>query len=44
MDNTGHAFIKSILHILLKSHTRNYYPISLRKTIGGLGGFPNNFA
>ena len=34
MSNTWHAFIKSILHILLKSHIQNYHLTSLRKRIG----------
>ena len=40
MCNTRHVFIKSILHISLKSHTQNYHPISQRKKMGvGLEGF-----
>ena len=45
MGTICHAFTKYILHILLKSHTQNYHPTSLRNRIwgGGLGGLPNNF-
>ena len=35
MGTTWHAFIKSILHNLLKSHTQNYHPTSLRNRIEG---------
>ena len=44
VGNTRHVFIiqifKSILHILMKSHTQNYHPISLKKRMGGLEVFP----
>ena len=34
MGNTCHAFIKSILHIVLKKHNQTYHPTSLRKRTG----------
>ena len=37
MGNKWHAFIKSILHILLKSHIQNYHPTSLKKRMGLAG-------
>ena len=36
MGNTWHASNKSILHILLKSRTRNYHTASWRKRMRGL--------
>ena len=35
IGNTWHVFVKSILHILLKSHTKNYHPTSLKKRVEG---------
>ena len=35
MGNAWHAFIISILHILLKRYTQNYHSTSLRKSTGG---------
>ena len=35
MGAACHAFIKSIIHVLLKSQIQNYHPTSLRKRMGG---------
>ena len=35
IGNALHAFVKSILHILVKIHTKNYHPASLRRRVGG---------
>ena len=35
MGNPGQAFMKSILHILLKSQTQNYHPSFFGKRMGG---------
>ena len=40
LGNTRYAFIKSILHILLKSHTQNYHPTSLRRRMVGWEVYP----
>ena len=35
MGAACHAFIKSIIHVLLKSQIQNYHPTSIRKRMGG---------